>query len=76
MFNKKNTAAPQIQNNIMNWKSLDTEVQQQEELTLNDIMAIPTRMTSSTEGMEKKMEKLDIVDNVATRAEKHKTRKG
>ena len=51
-------------------------MQQQEELTLNDIMAIPTRMTSSTEGMEKKMEKLDIVDNVATRAEKHKTRKG
>ena len=63
----------------MNWKSLDTEVQQQEELTLNDIMAIPTRMTSSTEGMEKKMEKLDIVkpkvDNVATRTESIKLEK-
>ena len=79
MFNKKNTAAPQIQNNIMTWKSLDTEVQQQEKLTLNDIMAIPTRMTPSTEGMEKKMEKLDIVkqkvDNVATRIESIKLEK-
>ena len=46
-------------------------MQQQQELTLNDIMATLTRMTSSIEGIEKRMEKLDIVqqkvDNLATR---------
>ena len=56
----------------MNGNSQDTEVQQQQELTLND-MATLTRMTSSTEGIKKRMEKLDIVqqkvDNLATRIE-------
>ena len=33
----------------MNRNSQDTEVQQQQELTLNDIMATLTRMTSSIE---------------------------
>ena len=53
----------------MNLNSQD--VQQQQELTLNDIMTTLTRMTSSIEGIEKRMEKLDIVqqkvDNLATR---------
>ena len=57
----------------MNRNSQDAEVQQQQELTLNDIMATLTRMTSSIEGIEKRMEKLDIVqqkvDNLATRIE-------
>ena len=72
MFNKKNTVELQNQNNIMSRNSHEAEVQQQE-LTLNDIMATLTRMTSSIEGIEKRMEKLDIVhqkiDNLATRIE-------
>ena len=55
----------------MNSSSQGAEVQLQQELTLNDIMAALTKMTSSTEGIEKRMEKLDIaqqkVDNLATR---------
>ena len=43
----------------MNRNSQDTEVQHQQELTLNDIMATLTRMTSSIEGIKKRMEKLD-----------------
>ena len=43
----------------MNQNSQDTEVQHQQELTLNDIMATLTRMTSSIEGIKKRMEKLD-----------------
>ena len=57
----------------MNRNSQDTEVQKQQELTLNDIMATLTRMTSSIEGIKKRMEKLDIVqqkvDNLVTRIE-------
>ena len=68
-----NTVEPQNHNNNMNQNSQDAEVQQQQELTLNDIMATLTRMTSSIEGIEKRMEKLDIVqqkvDNLATRIE-------
>ena len=45
-------------------------MQQQQELTLNDIMATLTRMTSSIEGIKKRMEKRDKVqqkvDNLAT----------
>ena len=48
-------------------------MQQQQELTLNYIMATLTRMTSSAEGIDKRMEKMDIVqrkvDNLATRIE-------
>ena len=55
----------------MNSSSQGAEVQLQQELTLNDIMAALTKMTSSTEGIEKRMEKLDIaqqkVDNLVTR---------
>ena len=69
-----NTVEPQNHNNNMNQNSQDAEVQQQQELTLNDIMATLTRMTSSVEGIEKRMEKLDIVqqkvDNLATRIER------
>ena len=68
-----NTTKPQNHNNNMNQNSQDAEVQQQQELTLNDIMATRTRMTSSIEGIEKRMEKLDIVqqrvDKLATRIE-------
>ena len=57
----------------MNRNSQDAEVQQQQELTLNDIMVTLTRMTSSIEGIEKRIEKLDIVqqkvDNLATKIE-------
>ena len=66
----------QNQNNIMNRNSQDAEVQQQQELTLNDIIATLTRMTSSMEGIKKRMEKLDIVQqkvgNLATRIESMK----
>ena len=55
----------------MNSSSQGAEVQLQQELTLNDIMAALTKMTLSTEGIEKRMEKLDIaqqkVDNLVTR---------
>ena len=48
-------------------------MQQQQELTLNYIMATLTRMTSSAEGIDKRMEKMGIVqrkvDNLATRIE-------
>ena len=68
-----NTVELQNHNNNMNQNSQDAEVQQQQELTLNDIMATLTRMASSIEGIEKMMEKLDIVqqqvDNLATRIE-------
>ena len=68
-----NTVEPKNHNNNMNQNSQDAEVQQQQELTLNDIMATLTMMTSSIEGIEKRMEKLDIVqqkvDNLATRIE-------
>ena len=68
-----NTVEPQNHDNNMNQNSQDAEVQQQQELTLNDIMATLTMMTSSIEGIEKRMEKLDIVqqkvDNLATRIE-------
>ena len=71
-----NTVEPQNHNNNMNQNSQDAEVQQQQELTLNDIMATLTMMTSSIEGIEKRMEKLDIVqqkvDNLATRIESMK----
>ena len=71
-----NTVEPQNHNNNMNQNSQDAEVQQQQELTLNDIMATLTRMTSSIKGIEKRMEKLDIVqqkvDNLATRIESMK----
>ena len=60
MFNKKNTVESQNQNNIINQNSQDTEEQQQQELTLNDIMATLSWVTSSIEGIEKRMEKLDI----------------
>ena len=60
MFNKKNTVESQNQNNIINRNSQDTEEQQQQELTLNDIMATLSWVTSSIEGIEKRMEKLDI----------------
>ena len=57
----------------MNRNIQDAEVQQQQELTLNDIMATLTRMTSSIEGIKKRKEKLDIVqqrvDKLATRIE-------
>ena len=57
----------------MNQNSQDAEVQQQQELTLNDIMATLTRMTSSIGGNKKRMEKLVIVqqkvDNLVTRIE-------
>ena len=57
----------------MNQNSQDTEVQQQQELILNYLTANPTRMTSSTEGIKKVIEKLDIVqqkvDNLASRIE-------
>ena len=57
----------------MNRNSQEAEVQLQQELTLNDIMVTLTRMTSSIEGIEKRMEKLDIVQqkvyNLATRIE-------
>ena len=57
----------------MNRNSQDAEVQQQQELTLNDIMATLTRMTSSIERIKKRMEKLRIVQqkvgNLATRIE-------
>ena len=73
MFNKKNTVEPQNQNNIMSQNSQEAEVQQQQELTLNDIMATLPRMTSSIEGIKKRMKKLDIVqqkvDNLANRIE-------
>ena len=53
----------------MNSSSQGAEVQLQD--ILNDIMAALTKMTSSTEGIEKRMEKLDIaqqkVDNLVTR---------
>ena len=39
----------------------DAEVQQQQELILNYIMATLTRMTSSIEGIDKRMEEMDIV---------------
>ena len=42
----------------MNRNSQEAEVQQQQELTLYDVMATLTRMTLSTEGIEKRMEKL------------------
>ena len=68
-----NTVEPQNHNNNMNQNSQDAVVEQQQELTLNDIMAILTSMTPSIEGIEKRMEKLDIVqqkvDNLATRIE-------
>ena len=58
----------------MNRNSQDAEMQQQPELTLIDNMAALTRMPSSIEGIEKRMEKLDIVqqkvDNLATRIER------
>ena len=60
MFNKKNTVESQNQNNIINRNSQDTEEQQQQELTLNDIRATLSWVTSSIEGIEKRMEKLDI----------------
>ena len=73
MFNKKNTVEPQNQNNIMSQNSQEAEVQQQQELTFNDIMATLPRMTSSIEGIKKRMKKLDIVqqkvDNLANRIE-------
>ena len=57
----------------MNQNSQGTEVQQQQELILNYVTANPTRMTSSTEGIKKVIEKLDIVqqkvDNLASRIE-------
>ena len=72
-FKTKNTVEPQNQNNIMNPNSQDVGVQQQQELTLNDIMAILTTMSSSIKGIEKWMEKLDRVqqkvDNLPTRVE-------
>ena len=68
-----NTVELQNHNNNMNQNSQDAEVQQQQELTLNDIMATLTRMTSSIEGIKKRKEKLDIVqqrvDKLATRIE-------
>ena len=68
-----NTVEPQNHDNNMNQNSQDAEVQQQQELTLNDIKATLTRMTSSIEGIETRMEKLDTVqqkvDNLATRIE-------
>ena len=68
-----NTVELQNHNNNMNQNSQDAEVQQQQELTLNYIMATLTRMTSLTEGIKKRMEKLDIVqqkvDNLVTRIE-------
>ena len=57
----------------MNRNSQDAELQQQQQLTLNDIMATLTKMISSIEGIDKRLEKLDIVqqkvDNLATRIE-------
>ena len=51
----------------------DAEMQQQQELILNYIMATLTRMTSSIEGIDKRMEEMDIVqrkvDNLVTRIE-------
>ena len=51
----------------------DAEVQQQQELILNYIMATLTRMTSSIEGIDKRMEEMDIVqrkvDKLVTRIE-------
>ena len=51
----------------------DAEVQQQQELILNYIMATLTRMTSSIEGIDKWMEEMDIVqrkvDKLVTRIE-------
>ena len=60
MFNKKNTVESQNQNNIINRNSQDTEEQQQQELTVNDIMATLSWVTSSIEVIEERMEKLDI----------------
>ena len=68
-----NTVEPQNHNNNINQNSQDAVVEQQQELTLNDIMPTLIRMTPSIEGIEKRMEKLDIVqqkvDNLATRIE-------
>ena len=51
----------------------DAEVQQQQELILNYIMATLTRMTTSIEGIDRRMEEMDIaqrkVDNLVTRIE-------
>ena len=51
----------------------DAEVQQQQELILNYIMATLTRMISSIEGIDKRMEEMDIVqrkvDKLVTRIE-------
>ena len=51
----------------------DAEVQQQQELILNYIMATLTRMASSIEGIDKRMEEMDIVqrkvDKLVTRIE-------
>ena len=51
----------------------DAEVQQQQELILNYIMATLTRMTSPIEGIDKRMEEMDIVqrkvDKLVTRIE-------
>ena len=62
-----NTVEPQNHDNNMNQNSQDAEVQQQQELTLNDIKATLTRMTSSIEGIETRMEKLDIVYTAKSR---------
>ena len=73
MFIKENTVVRQNQNNIMNRNSQEVEVQHQQELILNDIRATHNRMPSSTERIEKRIEKLEIVqqkvDNLATRIE-------
>ena len=51
----------------------DAEVQQQQELILNYIMATLTRMTTSIEGIDRRMEEMDIaqrkVDKLVTRIE-------
>ena len=51
----------------------DAEVQQQQELILNYVMATLTRMTSSIEDIDKRMEEMDIVqrkvDKLVTRIE-------
>ena len=47
MLNKQVPLEPQNQNNIMNQNPQDNEMQQKQELTLNDILATLTWMTSS-----------------------------